>query len=222
MEKYIKGIARRLAAVFLLVWIAVPPGSAVQAQAVSGKVPDGLAVAIFAGGCFWCVESDFDGVTGVVRTVSGYTGGSLKDPTYKQVSAGGTGHIEAVRIYYDPKKVGYEGLLDVFWHSVDPTDEGGQFCDRGESYQTAIFAVTPEQKKLAEASKAALAKSGVLKAPVVTPIRDAAPFYPAEGYHQDYYRKNPLRYRFYRHGCGRDARLKELWGEDAMKGIAKH
>jgi len=182
----------------------------------------GEAVAIFAGGCFWCVESDFDGVPGVVRTISGYTGGLLKNPSYEQVSAGGTGHREAVQIFYDPRKVSYEKLLDVFWHSVDPTDAGGQFCDRGQSYETAIFAATPEQKALAEKSKKALTDSGAAKAPIVTPILDAGPFYPAEGYHQNYYRENPIRYRFYRYGCGRDARLKALWGKDAMRGIGKH
>jgi len=182
----------------------------------------GEAVATFAGGCFWCVESDFDSVPGVLRTVSGYTGGSLKNPTYGQVSAGGTGHVEAVRIFYDPRKVSYEKLLDVFWHSVDPTDAGGQFCDRGRSYETAIFANTPGQKALAETSKMALAASGALKAPLVTPIVEAGPFYPAERYHQDYYRKNPIRYKIYRYGCGRNARVKALWGKEAMRGIASH
>ncbi len=219
MGKFRRTIGGIFAAVLML---AVPAVTQAQSPAVSGKVPDGLEVAIFAGGCFWCVESDFDGVTGVVRTVSGYTGGMLQNPTYEQVSAGGTGHVEVVRIYFDPKKVSFETLVDVFWHSVDPTDAGGQFCDRGQSYETAIFAVTPEQKRIAEASKAALAKSGVLKDPVVTPIREATPFYPAEEYHQDYHKKNPLQYRFYRYGCGRDARLKSLWGKDAHKGIAKH
>jgi len=182
----------------------------------------GVGLATFAGGCFWCVESDFDGVPGVLRTISGYTGGLLKNPTYKQVSAGGTGHREAVQIFYDPKKVTYEKLLDVFWHSVDPTDAGGQFCDRGQSYETAIFANTPEQMALAEKSKQELAASGALKAPIVTPIERAGPFYPAEDYHQNYYRENPLRYRYYRYSCGRDARLEALWGKDAMRGIAKH
>ena len=206
----------------LLFGVAAPGGVSAQSPAVSGKVPEGLEVAIFAGGCFWCIESDFDGVPGVVRTVSGYTGGTLKSPTYEQVSAGGTGHYEAVRIYFDPKKVSYGTMLDVFWHSVDPTDAGGQFCDRGHSYETAIFAVTPEQRRLAEDSKATLVKSGALKQPVVTPILTAGDFYPAEDYHQDYYRKNPLRYRFYRYGCGRDARLDELWGGDAHRGITRH
>ncbi len=186
---------------------AADPGDASKAGS-----PNGLEVATFAGGCFWCVEADFDKVPGVVRTISGYTGGHLKNPTYKQVSAGGTGHREAVQVFYDPKKVSYEKLLDVFWHSVDPTDAGGQFCDRGTSYETAIFANSPEQRRLAEASKQKLEKSGALNKPVVTPIETAGEFYPAEDYHQDYYKKNPLRYKFYRYSCGRDARLVEVWG----------
>ena len=178
--------------------------------------------AIFAGGCFWCVESDFDHVPGVVKTISGYTGGSVKDPTYKQVTAGGTGHIEAVEIHFDPAKTSYAKLLDAFWHSVDPTDGGGQFCDRGESYQTAIFATSPDQKRIAEAAKKMLMEKAGLKQPVVTPIRDATAFYPAETYHQDFYKRNPLRYKAYRYGCGRDARVLKLWGADAHKGIKKH
>ncbi|MFQ5765583.1 MAG: peptide-methionine (S)-S-oxide reductase MsrA [Rhodospirillales bacterium] len=192
------------------------------ASSVSGADENELRVATFAGGCFWCVESDFDRVPGVVRTVSGYTGGRLKDPTYQQVGAGGTGHREAVQIFYDPEKVTYETLLGIFWRSVDPTDDGGQFCDRGESYKTAIFANSPEQKRLAEASKRALQPSAVLDRPIVTPVEVAGPFYPAEDYHQDYYEKNPVRYKFYRYSCGRDARIKTLWGEDAHRGIAKH
>ena len=152
---------------------------------------DGLAVATFAGGCFWCVESDFDAVPGVVETISGYTGGTTENPTYKQVTAGGTGHREAVQIRYDPKQVSYERLLHIFWRSVDPTDGGGQFCDRGESYGTAIFAGDEEERRLAEASKATLEESMVLDEPVVTPVEPAGAFYPAEGYHQDYYTKNP-------------------------------
>ena len=167
-------------------------------DASTAASPKGAEVATFAGGCFWCVESDFDKVPGVVRTISGYTGGLLKSPTYKQVSAGGTGHREAVQIFYDSKKVSYEKLLDIFWRSVDPTDAGGQFCDRGRSYETAIFANSPAQRRLAEASKQKLEKSGVLKKPIVTPIETAGAFYPAEDYHQDYYKKNPLRYKFYR------------------------
>jgi len=189
---------------------------------LSRAAENDLQIATFAGGCFWCVESDFDNVPGVVRTVSGYTGGSLKNPTYEQVSAGGTGHREAVQIFYDPKKVTYAMLLDVLWHSVDPTDGGGQFCDRGESYETAIFANSTEQKRLAEDSKRKLQASSVLKQPIVTPIEVAGPFYPAEDYHQDYYKKSSIRYKIYRYGCGRDTRIKELWGKEAHLGIAKH
>jgi peptide-methionine (S)-S-oxide reductase len=146
----------------------------------------------------------------------------LRDPTYRQVTAGGSGHIESVQIHYDPLKTSFEKLLDVFWHSVDPTDASGQFCDRGDSYATAIFANTQEQKNIAEASRTELKKSGALKRPIVTPVRMAGAFYPAEGYHQDYYKKNPLRYKFYRLSCGRDSWIKELWGADAHKGIEKH
>ena len=188
----------------------------------AARAADGLEVATFAGGCFWCVESDFDTVPGVARTVSGYTGGLLIDPTYQQVTAGRTGHREAVQIFYDPEEVSYATLLEVFWRSVDPTDGGGQFCDRGQSYETAIYASSPEQRRLAEDSKRALEQSGVLDRPIVTPIEDAGPFYPAEDYHQDYYKKNPIRYKLYRYGCGRDARVKELWGEEAHRGIATH
>jgi peptide-methionine (S)-S-oxide reductase len=193
-----------------------------MAWASSAFAAEKLEIATFAGGCFWCVESDFDGAPGVVKTISGYTGGLLKDPTYNQVSAGGTGHIEAVEIHFDPTRTSYEKLLDVLWHSVDPTDAGGQFCDRGQVYGTAIFAHSPEQKRIAEASKKKLMEMAGLKQPIVTPIRDATPFYPAETYHQDYYKKNPLRYKVYRYGCGRDARLRELWGNEAHRGIEKH
>lgn len=178
-------------------------------------------VAIFAGGCFWCVESDFDTVPGVVSTVSGYTGGTVKNPTYKKVTAGGTGHLEAVKITYDPKKVSYAKLLYIFWRSVDPTDDGGQFCDRGDSYKTAIYATSNKQLKTAKASKAALQKSNILKAPIVTPVHAASKFYPSETYHQDYYQKNPVRYKFYRYSCGRDGRVERLWGNQAHSGI-KH
>jgi peptide-methionine (S)-S-oxide reductase len=182
-------------------------------------VPEGMKAVTLAGGCFWCVESDFDHVPGVVETISGYTGGTADNPTYSQVSAGGTGHYEAVRIVYDPQKVTYDQLLDVFWRSVDPTDAGGQFCDRGESYRTAVFVATPEERQAAEASKAEAEKA--LGRPIVTPILDAGAFWPAEGYHQNYYVENPLRYNYYRWGCGRDARLTELWGDQAMAGIVK-
>ena len=179
-----------------------------------------LEKAVFAGGCFWCVESDFDKVPGVVATVSGYTGGKTENPTYEQVSAGGTGHYEAVEITYDPTKVSYGALLTAFWHSVDPTDDGGQFCDRGRPYQTAVFVANDEQRGVAEASKNAA--EGILGKPIVSPILAAAPFYAAEDYHQDYYQKNPIRYRYYRWGCGRDNRVKEIWGEHAYEGIPGH
>ena len=197
--------------------LAVPATSNVLAA--SG---DGLATATFAGGCFWCVESDFDAVPGVVETISGYTGGTADNPTYKQVTEGGTGHREAVQIRYDPKQVSYERLLRIFWRSVDPTDGGGQFCDRGESYQTAIFAGSEEERRIAEASKEALEESMVLDSPVVTPIETAGEFYPAEDYHQDYYTKNPFRYRYYRFACGRDSRVQQVWGRQAHEGIERH
>ena len=194
----------------------------VGTSSISRAAENDLRIATFAGGCFWCVESDFDNVPGVVRTISGYTGGALKDPTYKQVSAGGSGHIEAVQIFYDPKKVTYAMLLDFLWRSVDPTDGGGQFCDQGEIYQTAIFANSSEQKRSAEDPKRQLQASGGLKEPIVTPIVAAGPFYAAEDYHQNYYKVNPIRYKFYRYSCRRDARLNELWGKDALRGITKH
>jgi len=173
--------------------------------------------AIFAGGCFWCVESDFDKIDGVVETVSGYIGGTLENPGYREVSAGGTGHYEAVKITYDPAKVTYDALLTAFWHSVDPTDAGGQFCDRGESYLTAIFATDEAQLAAAEATKAEVAKD--LKTDIATAVLKAPTFYPAEDYHQDYYTKNPVRYKYYRYSCGRNARIKDLWGDKAFLGI---
>jgi len=174
-------------------------------------------VAIFAGGCFWCVESDFDRVSGVISTTSGYIGGGANSATYKRVSAGGTGHYEAVKIVYDPAKVSYDRLLHTFWRSVDPTDAGGQFCDRGASYKTGVFVGNDAERKIALASKkkamSALGKQ------IVTPIVKAGAFYKAEGYHQNYYKRNPIRYKVYRYGCGRDARIKSLWGSQAMAGI---
>jgi peptide-methionine (S)-S-oxide reductase len=195
--------------------------SASLLMGAGGAASAAQAVATFAGGCFWCVESDFDQLPGVLKTESGYTGGTLDDPTYESVTAGGTGHFEAVRITYDPAKVSYDTLLDVFWHSVDPTDAGGQFCDRGDSYRTAVFFNSPDQERAATATKQAIDKSGALKGSIVTPILMAKAFYPAEDYHQDYYMKNPLRYRFYRYGCGRDNRVRELWGKEAHRGIEK-
>ncbi len=182
--------------------------------------PENLKTATFAGGCFWCVESDFEKVDGVVEAVSGYTGGQESDPTYKEVSAGGTDHAEAVQVRYDPVKITYKELLDVFWRQVDPTDAGGQFVDRGSQYRTAIFYHDEEQKRIAEESKAALEKSGRFSKPIVTEIVPLGEFYTAEEYHQDYYDKNPLRYKFYRMGSGRDQFLNRTWGADA-KGSAE-
>ncbi len=168
--------------------------------------------ATFAAGCFWCSEADFEKVPGVVDAVSGYTGGRVPDPTYEQVSQGTTGHREAVQVVYDPGRVSYAELLAVFWRNVDPVDARGQFCDKGEQYTSAIYASTPEERRQAEASKRALEASGRLGAPVATVVEEAGPFYPAEAYHQAYYKKNPVRYKFYRTTCGRDRRLAELRG----------
>lgn len=172
------------------------------------------AIATFAGGCFWCMEGPFDKLTGVISTTSGYTGGHTKNPTYKQTSSGKTGHTEAVQIVYDPTQVSYEKLLDVFWRNIDPTTPDQQFCDRGNQYRSEIFYHDDEQKRLAEASKSALEKNKPFKNPIVTQINMASTFYAAEDYHQDYYIKNPIRYKYYRYGCGRDKRLEELWGKD--------
>jgi len=178
-------------------------------------VPPGMAVATFAGGCFWCMEPPFDKLPGVTATISGYTGGSKVNPTYQEVSSGSTGHAESVQVIYDPKKITYEKLLETYWVNVDPTVKDRQFCDSGTQYRTTIFYNDEAQRKAAEASKAALEKSKPFKEAVVTPIVMAGAFYPAEEYHQDYYKKNPVRYQIYRSGCGRDARLKQLWGERA-------
>ncbi|MEO5693598.1 MAG: peptide-methionine (S)-S-oxide reductase MsrA [Usitatibacter sp.] len=183
--------------------------------AAAPVVPPGQAVATFAGGCFWCMEPPYDKLPGVSATISGYIGGRTLNPTYQEVSAGSTGHAEALQVIYDPKKVSYEKLLEVFWVNVDPTVKDRQFCDSGNQYRTTIFYHDDAQKKAAEASKAALEKSKPFKEAIVTPIEMAGTFYPAEDYHQDYYKKNPVRYNFYRSGCGRDARLKQLWGDKA-------
>jgi peptide methionine sulfoxide reductase msrA/msrB len=174
-----------------------------------------IQTATFAGGCFWCVESDFEKVDGVLQVISGYTGGHTENPTYQQVSAGGTGHVEAVQVFYDPQKVTYKQLLDFFWRHVDPTDPGGQFVDRGSQYRTVIFYHNDRQKRLAEASKRELEASGRFDKPIVTEIVKFTKFYNAEDYHQDYYKKNPLRYRYYRYASGRDQFLKRVWGETA-------
>ena len=170
--------------------------------------------ATFAGGCFWCMEHPFDEIPGVVSVTSGYTGGNVKNPTYEQVSAGGTGHAESVQIVYDPKTISYRKLLDVFWQNIDPTAKDRQFCDVGHQYRSAIFYHGEEQRRIAEESKVALEKKKPFPGAVVTEIVPAGEFYPAEEYHQHYYKKNPLRYKYYRASCGRDLRLKELWGNE--------
>jgi peptide-methionine (S)-S-oxide reductase len=177
--------------------------------------PAGLAKATFAGGCFWCMQKPYDDLAGVVSTTVGYAGGTKKNPTYEEVSSGATGHAESVQVVYDPAKVSYVKLLDVFWHNVDPLAKNGQFCDHGTQYRTAIFFHDDMQKRAAEDSRKAIEASGRFKLPVVTEIVPAGTFWPAEDYHQSYYKKNPIRYKIYRSGCGRDARLKELWGESA-------
>ena len=197
---------RALAAALLL-------GSIGWAQAQTTPAP--TARAIFAGGCFWCVESDFDKVDGVLSTTSGYTGGTVANPSYEQVSSKRTGHAEAVEVVFDPRKVSYEKLVEHFWRTIDPTTKDRQFCDAGTPYRTAIFAVDAAQMQIALASRAALEKSKPFKEPIVTEIALATAFYPAEEYHQDYYKKNPLRYQYYRSSCGRDARVKQLWGAQA-------
>jgi peptide-methionine (S)-S-oxide reductase len=181
-------------------------------KAAAPALPPGAAKATFAGGCFWCMEPPFEKLPGVHSVTSGYTGGPQQDPSYEQVSSGATGHTEAVQIVYDPAKVSYERLLDVFWHNVDPTVRNRQFCDVGSQYRTGIFVHDPAQRKAAEASKAEVERTKKFAQAIVTPIEDAGAFWPAEEYHQDYYKKNQVHYRMYRMGCGRDARHKELWG----------
>jgi peptide methionine sulfoxide reductase msrA/msrB len=177
--------------------------------------------AVFAGGCFWCTESDFEKVDGVIDAISGYTGGKVTDPSYEQVSAGGTGHLESVKVIYDPSKVTYQQLLDVFWRHIDPTDPGGQFVDRGNQYRSAIFYADAQQHKLAEASKELLARSGQFDKPIATEILPLGPFYKAEDYHQDYYKKNPIRYKWYRSGSGRDRFIEQAWNMDKFETLEK-
>lgn len=191
-----------------------------QAEAQESKGSP-LEKATFAGGCFWCVEQAYDEIPGVVSTTSGYTGGQAKNPTYQQVSAGGTGHAESVEVGYDPSKVSYEQLLDIFWHNVDPTVKDRQFCDVGDQYRAAIFYHDERQKQLAEASKRALDQSGRFKEPIMTEIVPASQFYPAEEYHQDYHVKNPVRYKFYKWNCGRAQRLEALWGKPAKQSASR-
>jgi len=181
--------------------------------ATQSTAPARTETAIFAGGCFWCVEADFDKVPGVLSTTSGYTGGRVANPTYNQVSAGGTGHAEAVEVVYDPAKVTYDKLLDVFWHNIDPLVKNRQFCDAGDQYRSAIFVRNDEQRRLADASLKKVAAELKDKGTIYTEIVAAGPFYKAEDYHQDYYLKNPVRYKYYRWNCGRDQRLEEIWGK---------
>jgi peptide-methionine (S)-S-oxide reductase len=186
------------------------PGTA-SAQAPAPK-PAATAKATFAGGCFWCMEEAFDKVPGVIATTSGYMGGQTKNPTYEQITTGRTGHAEVVQVEYDPAKVTYDKLLDAFWRNIDPTQKDAQFCDHGSQYRSAVFYHNDEQRRAVEASRTALAGNKPFKGEIVTQIAKADVFYPAEGYHQDYYQKNRVRYQFYKSGCGREARLKELWG----------
>lgn len=195
--------------------IAIVGMSTAVIAATTVMAATNLEKATFAGGCFWCMEHPFDQIPGVVSVTSGYTGGQKKNPTYEEVSAGGTGHAESVQIVYDPTKVNYEKLLEVFWHNIDPTAKDRQFCDTGHQYRSAIFYQNEQQKHLAIRSKETLEKSKPFKEPIVTEIVQATEFYPAEEYHQHYYKKNPIRYKYYRGRCGRDTRLKELWGDAA-------
>ena len=193
----------------LQLWLAAIASLPAFAQAP----PPGLAKAAFAAGCFWCLEEAMDKVPGVISTTSGYMGGTKKNPTYQEVSAGSTGHTEMVQVVYDPTKVTYERLLEQFWVNHDPTVRNRQFCDVGSQYRPSIFYYDDEQKRLAEASKAKWEQGKPFKEPIVTPIVKATEFWPAEDYHQDYYAKNPVRYKYYVTGCGRYARLDELWGK---------
>ena len=203
---------------FQLLLVALSSAFVLSLGLAFGQAPEKSAglpqseKATFAGGCFWCMEHPFDQLEGVLSVTVGYTGGQKKDPTYEEVSSGTTGHAESVQIVYDPAKITYAKLLDVFWHNIDPTVQNQQFCDVGNQYRTAIFYHNEEQKRLTEESKKALEKSGRFKGPIYTEIVPASEFYPAEEYHQHYYKKNPIRYKFYRYNCGRDQRLQEVWG----------
>jgi peptide-methionine (S)-S-oxide reductase len=197
---------------------APAPGQPAARSAAGAGPAAGTATATFAGGCFWCMQPSYDKVPGVVSTAVGYTGGHLANPTYEQVSSGGTGHRESIEVVYDPSKVSYDKLLTIFWHNVDPTDNAGQFCDHGEQYRSAIFYHDEAQRRAAEASKKAIASSLRARDPIVTDILPASRFYPAEDYHQKYYQKSAYRYRFYRFNCGRDRRLSQLWGDTGDTG----
>lgn len=197
----------------LITMIALIAGLASVGSAASNETATGVAV--FAGGCFWCMEPPYDKLDGVTSTTSGYIGGSKADAAYERVSSGRTAHLEAIRIEYDPKRVSYERLLEVFWHNIDPLDGGGQFCDKGSQYASAVYALDDSQFTAAEESKKAITAEGKLSGSIQTKIVRGGTFYPAEDYHQDYYKKNPVRYKYYRWNCGRDQRLKSLWGDAA-------
>lgn len=197
--------SRMLLGAWLAALLWAPLMAAAQGQPATAK-------AVFAGGCFWCMEEAYEKVPGVQAVVSGYMGGKTKNPTYEQVSSGRTGHAEVVEVVYDPSKVSYTRLVEIFWRNIDPTQANAQFCDHGSQYRSGIFYENAEEKKIAEASKAALMKNKPFRGDIVTEITKASQFYPAEEYHQDYYKKNPIRYRFYKNGCGRQARLNQLWG----------
>ncbi|MEM6818585.1 MAG: peptide-methionine (S)-S-oxide reductase MsrA [Pseudomonadota bacterium] len=211
MNRFLSTIAIAAIALAALLLNTGAQSDAASPSASSASEPDDVAVAIFAGGCFWCMEPPFDKLPGVLETTSGYTDGEVENPTYKQVSAGRTGHTEAVEIRYDSTKVSYEELLAVFWKNIDPLAVDRQFCDRGSQYRSGIYYANEREKALAKASAARIAAQ--FDQPIATEIKPASEFYAAEEYHQDYYLKNPIRYKFYRRGCGRDARLEELWGE---------
>ncbi len=205
---------RRQSLMWLFGLFALLLANAVPAQDRTGSlaaIPPDAAKAVFAGGCFWCIEADFEKLPGVIAAESGYTAGKTVNPTYEQVSAGGTGHTEAIRVSYDPAKVSYKQLVEYFWRHIDPTVKDRQFCDIGTQYRSGIYWQNEAERKIAEASRDALLKSGKLKQ-IHTEIVAASAFYPAEEYHQDYYKKNPIRYAYYRNGCGRDARVQEIWG----------
>ena len=198
-------MCKRLSLILMLTLTLITAG-----QAQTNPYP----TAIFAGGCFWCMEADFEKLPGVMDVVSGYTGGKLKDPTYEQVSSGGTGHLEAVEVSYDPKRIDYRRLLDYYWRHIDPTRDDGQFCDQGTQYRPVIFYRDDAQKRLAEASLARVERTKPFPDKIKVELQPAGVFYPAEAYHQDYYKKNPIRYRFYRYRCGRDERIEQLWGSE--------
>ena len=213
MSTFRHRLFRAIALIGVLLIVAAAGAQTGAAQPAAKKASTQTEMAIFAGGCFWCMEPPFDKLPGVKSTTSGYIGGRTLRPTYEQVSAGRTGHAEAVQVRYDPTRVSYQKLLDVFWRNIDPLAVDRQFCDVGDQYRSAIFTTGAEQQRLAEASKRKLEASGRFRQPIATQVVPASKFYPAEDYHQDYYRRNPVRYKFYRYNCGRDQRLEQLWGQ---------